>query len=394
MRLALIAQLLLLTLAVAKEPAPVRFDPHVIEGNIPGGYSVLVTDINHDGRPDVLGMTQRVPELAWYENPRWERHVMVRGLNNLVNMAAQDIDGDGYPEVAIQSDFSMVAAQSPGLNWLLVRDGDPRGLWKRYKIDQLTTSHHLAWADLDGDGRKELVNAPLIGPNAVAPKYEDHTPLVYYKVPPSWEGPWERRLIDDRLFGIVHRVRPVKWVPGRRDQLLITGFEGILLYSPVSKPSAIQWRKQLLSKGHQEPAPRAGSSDVALGRLKAHRFLAAVEPWHGNEVVVYTPSGRSWRRRVIFDSLIEGHEVCVGDLNGDGREDIVVGDRARGRISTSHIFYAADDRGMSWRHVPLDENGMSASGCAVADINRDGRLDIVMIGGATHNIKWYENLGP
>jgi len=36
--------------------------------------------------------------------------------------------------------------------------------------------------------------------------------------------------------------------------------------------------------------------------------------------------------------------------------------------------------------------GMSASGCSVVDINRDGRLDIVQIGGATANIKWYENL--
>jgi hypothetical protein len=29
----------------------------------------------------------------------------------------------------------------------------------------------------------------------------------------------------------------------------------------------------------------------------------------------------------------------------------------------------------------------------VADINGDGRPDIIMIGGATHNIKWYENMG-
>ena len=36
---------------------------------------------------------------------------------------------------------------------------------------------------------------------------------------------------------------------------------------------------------------------------------------------------------------------------------------------------------------------MSASGCAVADMNADGRVDIVQIGGATENIKWYENLG-
>ena len=27
-------------------------------------------------------------------------------------------------------------------------------------------------------------------------------------------------------------------------------------------------------------------------------------------------------------------------------------------------------------------------------MNGDGRVDIAQIGGATHNIKWYENLGP
>ena len=31
---------------------------------MPGGYSVIVADMNHDGHPDVLGMTQQVNELA------------------------------------------------------------------------------------------------------------------------------------------------------------------------------------------------------------------------------------------------------------------------------------------------------------------------------------------
>ena len=85
--------------------------------------------------------------------------------------------------------------------------------------------------------------------------------------------------------------------------------------------------------------------------------------------------------------------MCVGDFNGDGRDDIVAGDRARGEIAGSHVFYAQDDAGTAWQHQDLDPLGMSASGCAVADINGDGRLDIVQIGGATKNIKWYENLG-
>jgi len=85
--------------------------------------------------------------------------------------------------------------------------------------------------------------------------------------------------------------------------------------------------------------------------------------------------------------------VCVGDFNRDGRDDIVAGDRAKGEISSSHVFYSQDDAGSQWRHEILDPLGMSASGCSVVDVNRDGRLDIVLIGGATANIKWYENLG-
>ena len=390
--------LLLVTAAAAfaaELPGPVEFKTHVIESNMPGGYTVIVADINHDGRPDVIGMTQRLKELAWYENPNWERHVMVTGMNAMVNLAAADVDGDGIPEVAIQSEFSMVAAKSPGLVWILHHQGDPRGPWQATKVDQLITSHHIAWADVDGDGKMELINAPLIGPKGLAPRYDqDIVSLVYYHVPPKLDGEWKRLTIDDQLHGVLHRARVVKWVEGSRDQILTAGFDGIVLHQAAGKPGNLKWEHTVLSKGHQEEAPRAGTSDVKVGHLQKRRFMAAVEPWHGNEVVVYTPDkSGAWQRQVIFDALKEGHEVCVGDFNGDGRDDIVAGDRAKGEISSAHVFYAQDDEGKHWRHEVLDPMGMSASGCQVADINGDGRPDIVMIGGATHNINWYENLG-
>ncbi|MGI8988233.1 MAG: FG-GAP repeat domain-containing protein [Bryobacteraceae bacterium] len=374
---------------------PIEFRTHVIESNIPGGYSVIVTDINNDKRPDVIGMTAKLTELAWYENPGWERHVMIKDMTGMVNLAAYDIDGDGIPELAIQNEFSMVASKSPGLVWLLQHQGDPKGLWKATKIDQVITSHHVAWADVDGDGKKELINAPLIGPKGLAPTYDqDNVSLFYYRTPKDLEGEWKRLLIDDQLKGVLHRARVVKWNNGPREQILTAGFDGIVLHEATGTGDKIHWKNTLLSKGHEEAPPRAGTSDVAMGRLHANRMLAAVEPWHGNEVVVYTQAkSGAWQRKVIFSELKEGHEVCVGDFNGDGRDDIVAGDRAKGEISSSHIFYAQDDEGKEWHHEILDPMGMSASGCQVKDINQDGRPDIVMIGGATHNIKWYENLG-
>jgi len=129
-----------------------------------------------------------------------------------------------------------------------------------------------------------------------------------------------------------------------------------------------------------------------VGQAHGRRFLAAVEPWHGNEVVVYTRDGsEAWRRKVIFSDLAEGHEVVVGDFNGDGLDDIVAGDRGKGK--SVHIFYAQDDKGENWEHQLIDDGGMAGSGCVKSDINGDGRPDVVCIGSSTGNLKWYENLG-
>jgi len=396
MRLLILQAICLVSLLAADQASgPVEFRTHVIESKMPGGYSVVVVDVNKDGKPDVIGMSQRVPELAWYENPTWERHVILKDMKSMVNMAAADIDGDGIPEIAIQNEFSMDASKSPGLVWVLRHQGDPKELWKIVKVDQLITSHHIAWADVDGDGKKELINAPLIGPKGVGPRYDqDQVPLVYYHVPKNMDGDWKRLTIDDKINGVLHRARVVKWVDGKRDQIMTASFDGITLYEAAGSGDKIQWKKTSLSKGHVEEAPRAGTSDVALGKIKGNRIMAAVEPWHGNEVVVYTGGkGGEWKRNVIFTELIEGHEICVGDFNGDGRDDIVAGDRAKGKVSTSHVFFAQDDTGTNWRHETLDPMGMSASGCQVSDINGDGKPDIIMIGGATANINWYENLG-
>jgi hypothetical protein len=366
---------------------PVDFRPHVIDEQVPGGYAVAVVDMNKDGKPDVIGVTQRIPELRWHENPTWRRHVIAVGMGSIVNLAAEDIDGDGIPEVAVENAFAMVPAKSEGLVWLLRHQGDPRERWKEQRIDAFSTSHHLAWADIDGDRKKELINAPLIGPKGLAPTYDqDKASLFWYG-----QERWERRLIADNISGILHRVRPVFWDNDRRSELLTASFDGITLYRASGRGATIKWDARRLSPGHQGKAPRLGSSDVAVGQINRKRFLASVEPWHGNEIVVYSEKGGVWQRRVLFDGVLEGHEVAVADFNGDGRDDIVAGDRDA-KTTGVHVLYAPDDVAGEWHHQVLDAGIMAASGCVTADINTDRRPDIVCIGSRTSNVKWYENV--
>ena len=85
--------------------------------------------------------------------------------------------------------------------------------------------------------------------------------------------------------------------------------------------------------------------------------------------------------------------MAVADFNGDGRDDIVAGDRDA-KTTGVHVLYAPDDVAGEWHHQVLDAGTMAASGCVTADINTDRRPDIVCIGSRTSNIKWYENAAP
>jgi hypothetical protein len=360
---------------------PVRFAAHTIATGLKGGYQVVIADLNHDGKPDLIALASGMPELVWYENPTWERHVIAGGFTRMINCAAWDTDGDGIPEIVLASGFANEAKNSLGIVSLLRHDGDPRGPWKATEIDRLTTSHRLRWADIYGNGEKVLVNAPLTGAQAKAPEYRDHTPLVFYR-----PGQWKRELIGDENEGVVHGIYVTDWDGGGRDEILTASFVGIDLYK-LGKDR--QWSRTEITKGDPAAWPKSGSSDVAVGRAGGGRYIAAIEPWHGNQVVVYRQKGLAWRRTVIDDSLIDGHTIWTADLNGDGHDEIIAG--FRGGSHSVFVYYAD---GELWAKHVLDDGGIAAAACAAADLNADGRIDVACIGSATANLKWYENLGP
>ena len=380
---------------------PVQFRPHDIDADFRGGYAVSVADFNKDGRPDVIANSLQVSEVAWYENPAdaagtWTRHVIVPEMQAIVNQAMEDLDGDGIPEIAFQSAFAMQAAKSPGLNWIARSQGDPKRPWKAEKIDTFPTSHHVTWADLDGDGRRELLNAPLIGEKSLAPAYDQDKASVFWYDSKAWK----RHLIADDIPGIIHRVRAVNWdTTDKREEILMASFEGITLFKASGSGDAMKFQKTVLSAGHSnDKAPRLGASDVGLGMQDGRKFLASVEPWHGNEVVVYTDNGGTWQRRVIYDKVTSGHEIAVVDLNGDGRADIVANDNSRATQQRPdatpgvHVFYAPDDVAKGeWVYQRLEDKA-AMNGCVGADLNRDKRPDLVCTG-AGAAVRWYENLG-
>jgi hypothetical protein len=369
---------ILVTSMIRAEGLP-RFTEHTVATGLKGGYQVVAADLNRDGKTDLIALASDMAELVWFENPGWERHVITGSLTRMINLVL--LDSGAQPVIVLASGFSNEAKNSTGIVSVLEPDGDVRRPWKVREIDRLPTSHRLRAADLDGRGSQVVVNAPLTAADASGPDYRGRTPLVYYQ-----PGEWKRRMIGAENEGVMHGICVVDWDGDGRDEILTASFAGIHLYG--RRPDG-SWMRTEISKGNPAPWPKCGSSDVAVVRLGSRRLLAGIEPWHGNQVVVYREEEGNCIRQVIDDSFVDGHAVYAADLDKDGRDEIVAGFRGMG--GSVYVYTADDALGRRWTRHDLDKGGISAASCAIADLNGDGWPDVACIGSATANLKWYEN---
>ena len=372
--------------ASSRADESLRFIAHTIDTELRGGYQIVVADLNRDDRPDIIALTTRLPDLVWYENPSWRKHVIGTGFRRMINVAAHDIDDDGIPELALVHGFTTSYEESPGIISLLTHQGDPTQAWSIREIDRAPTAHRVRWADAEGNGSKVLVIAPLIGSGSTAPDYRDRLSLLWYR-----PGDWERRIITDAEQGVVHGIAATPWSDGQRDALLSASFLGVHAH----RFEQGRWARTPLVAGETNPWPESSASEVQVGYLGPEHYLATIEPWHGHQVVVYrSRSGsepRSWTRQVIDATIEDGHTLVVADLDGDGRDDVVAGER-RGNRSV-YLYRLNGESTTMWSKQVIDDGDMAAAGCAVSDLNGNGRPDIVCIGTGTANLKWYDNVG-
>jgi hypothetical protein len=147
------------------------------------GHGYAFGDVNGDRREDILC------EAGWYEHPAgdvfakpWKFHpeTGLRGVSS--PFLVVDVTGDGRNDI--------IWGKGHDYGVFLWEQGEPKPdgttTWKEHLIDKSwSQAHSMAWADLDGDGKGELITGKRVrghgdsDPGALEPEC-----LYYY----TWDG--------------------------------------------------------------------------------------------------------------------------------------------------------------------------------------------------------------
>ncbi len=158
-----------------------RWTPHIIEDRFEKYHDQVAGDVDGDGEPEIVVLSQKSGVLVYYDIPPdpfvspWPReccHLIAEGVKDMEGLKVVDIDGDGRQEVIAGTNIYQRAGA--GEPWLV----------KSFATDFVKT--RVAVADLDGDGELEIVLC----------EGESHPARLVWCDPPKWE----LNVLRDDLF--------------------------------------------------------------------------------------------------------------------------------------------------------------------------------------------------
>ncbi len=420
-------------LLLAAEPPEPKFCAVTIDDEIQIGYGLAVADVDGDKLLDILLADKK--QIVWYRNPGppkpgttepapqpWDKFVIAENLTEHDNvcLAAQDIDGDGKCELAVGAEWNPGDTEKSGAVFYMIPPADRTQRWTPVKFPAVEpTTHRMKWIKLGPENAAQttdaaaspsaefatvkipwgLVVVPLHGRGNKNGEGVGVRVLLYHPPTPlnDPKGEWKSELVDDSM----HMTHNFEVIPGKDDvafSVLLAGKEGVAGRDHLDG----QWKPSYFQP-FPDAADRAeyrGAGELRWGQLRGvgNDFFAAVEPMHGNSLVIYWHHTDSARRQILTEKLSDGHALACGNLLGLGGNEIVVGWRGSpGKADSTTgvaVWTPLDPQGERWRETVIDPTDMACEDLQLADLNGDGKLDVVASGRATKNVKIYFNETP
>jgi hypothetical protein len=336
-----------------------------------GTHEAMFCDVDGDGEVEIIGKDAFEDAGGKMANPRvqiWKQRAKPSPLSRFrhrfldrdkpepcIDLLVGDVDGDGAVEIVCGKWWYRLAGEA------------------RYTIPGIHQA--IALYDLDNDGRLEVI-AIKATPGATHFWDKLSSDLVWLKAVDVEAGVWEEHPIGQGRGNWPHGVLIAPLLPGNRPAL-ITGYHSA---GKGDRPEI--WEVPANPATH--PWPKRDLMDIPYGE----QFVACDIDGDGKLDIV---AGAVWLRNLgdgTFEPhvMVEGFQparVAVGDFNGDGRPDVLLGEEVfdfEKRITRkSALVWLENPENPSkdpWNKHVID-TVRCAHSVAAADLDGDGEVEVI-----------------
>lgn len=366
---------LLVAIGMAQIPSPKPWIKKVVTKDFLT-EGLAAGDIDGDGTPDL------VAGAFWFKGPDFaEAKAYRRGKAMPVKSYMEDsflswiddVDGDGRNDILM--------ASHPGRDLTLYLNPGPEGQWAAHRVMTEAATESPLWTDLDGDGKKELVCmqggcfgyaevdwSDVTKPWTFIPvsKNRTKTPYIHGLGTGDLNGDGRKDIIEKDGWFEQPAAGGTEWIwhefrfAGRGGaQMLVFDADG---------------------DGDNDVITSLDGHGYGLLWYENSRIDGKVTFKH-HEILPEDPA-KTGVNGIQFSQL---HALEAGDFDGDGRMDFITGKRYyahNGRDPGAHdpalavvFFNRKGSEGVTWHAEVIDED--SGVGCQVlaVDLNGDGTLE-------------------
>jgi len=347
--------------------AQIELDEHIVMADFQGACSIGGADFDGDGDADFVVTSSGGHKIGWFENDgnqNFSEHIVITGFTGARALDVADMDADNDP------DFVATAFNANKISWF---ENDGSGNFtERVVTSSLSGPSFVIVTDMDDDNDADLLVTACNSGQVVWYENDGNENFIMHQIKTAWEKAncaFPVDLDDDNDMDVIATAKAgeIIWFENDGDE----NFSEILLWDEWESPNSVQ----------AADLDKDGDIDFAVTSCQPDSKVAWFEN-DGDEFFSY---------HLLRENFNSARAVCISDITNDSLPDILaiawVG-------AVASVFENNGDK--TFTETEFCTTAYDLLKLYPIDLDKDTDLDLLgatfHTGGATHDIRWWENM--